>query len=665
MKKHSHARTFLLLFAALAGLLHGAEPAKLPTLYPFVRDGKWGYIDGTGAWVIEPRFGRCYDVFEGDRVRAWEGERVGYIDRAGRWIAEPKFTQGLDDRDAPFEVVTIGKKLGILARSGQLVLPAKYDGVALSGDRAWVLDDEKLGVFALDGHWILKPSIKWPNGRWMPLPTDGGDVSWFRRGKKWGLLSRDGKVLFEPQFAGHEMGRRESEEWEHPEGLDFKNHRAWVTDGKDRLLISNEGKVLARQPFTGVQEWTDQFYIFTAKDQQQGLISRDGEIVLPARYDLIKPLAEGRSVVMDKSRGYGYIDGDGKVVVEPGAYLGFGGHNGGQLELAPFSEGLAPVWNNSPEKARENIHDPCAGYIDPIGALVIPLRFYKTEPFSEGLGAVLERKPRAGMSHEAGLWGYVDKTGTMVITPQFGGVTPFCRDRAWALKAGARWDELQWAMIDRTGKALTDFAYEPPERRSGWRYENDGSIMKSRWLGDLAILTRYDFHNGLATSDGKVCAEPLYNNIREFHDGMAVALDTRQRDDRGNVKFVTLLLTRRGEVLANDSYTVIGDFDGGVAWATHRWTDHIGPYRKDGWGLIDTSAREICEPKYVRAWWVRGRNDSYTDNLCPTFYGELAPVANPGGYKREGNSTSLLTNGWGYMNRAGKIVAWQEKSPGN
>lgn len=662
------------MFSAFAGLLHGAEPEKPPTLYPFIRDGKWGYIDGSGAWVIQPRFGRCLDVFEGDRVRAWEGKKGGYIGRTGQWIVEPQFTAGLNGGEESFEIVGIGKKQGVLAPTGQLVLPVTHDQIVLSGDRAWVRDDEKLGVFALDGHWILKPFISWPQGRQMPTPTDGGSVSWFRRGKKWGLLSRDGKVLYEPQFTVHVMDRHEAEVWNHPEGLDFKNHRAWVTDGKDFLLISNEGKTLARQPFTAVREWTDQLYVFTNKKQLQGLISMDGEIVLAAGYHAINPLKDGRAVVIrkfDRPRAdggteqfwdYGYIDEQGRIIVEPGTYMGPGVWNGGQTELTPFSDGLAPVWNNDPESSKRQIHNPCAGYIDRSGTMVIPDLFYQTQPFSEGLGAVQERKPRLG-SADGGLWGYVDKTGTMVISPQFAYVTPFCRDRAWVLKAGARWDEIQWAMIDRTGKVLTDFAYEPPERRSSWRYENNGSVMKSRWRGDLAILTRYDFHNGLATGDGKVLAEPLYNRIGDFHDGVAVVCDTRQRDDRGNVKFVTLLLTRQGGILANGTYTEIRDFDGGVAWASHRQVDHRGRWQNVGWGLIDTSAREICELKYVNAWWVRGRNDSYSDNLCPKFYGELAPVAIAVGYKTEGQSTTLVTNGWGYMNRAGKIVAWQEQSP--
>ena len=220
---------------------------------------------------------------------------------------------------------------------------------------------------------------------------------------------------------------------------------------------------------------------------------------------------------------------------------------------------------------------------------------------------------------------------------------------------------------------LTDYAFDLPERRTNWigkeffgggnsdgKYSAAEWLRKTRWRGDLAVISRGDFHNGLATADGKILVEPIFNSINEFHDGVAVAVDSRGRDEKGDVKFVTALITERGEILATDTYTAISDFDHGVGWASHRWTDHRGPYRHEGWGLIDTSSREICELKYVGAHWVWERDYSYTDNMCPKFYGELAPVTLADGFQQYGEKVWLL-NSWGYMSRDGKIVVWHNK----
>ncbi len=662
------ATTLLLLLLTIANWnVIVAEQSIPPLLYPFSKDGKWGYIDSTGAWVIEPRFERCIEIFETDRVKVWQKDRWGYIDRSGKWLTELVFNQfTLGQGAGQNEIVWIGKKQGILNPSGTLILPVKYDDIVLFEDRAWVRSGDKLGLFALDGHWIFKPSLHWPRKRDMPIPTNGG-VSWFTRKNKWGLLSKEGKILFAPEFAEHEMGRRESEAWNHPEGLDFKNGRAWVVVGSKYQLITDDGRVLFTQALQGVANWGESLYKLTDNNYLQSLISRDGEIQLTAQFSEIRAPSEGRAVVVkrverkkpdgdtDTDWSYGYIDEQGKIIVAPGTYLGPAG------QLVPFSEGLAPVWNQSPEGARSSVYDPCAGYIDKQGTLVIAEQFRSTRSFSEGLGEVGQSTPAPPATiFSKYLWGYVDHGGHLIIPPQFGATTPFCNDRAWVLQAGARWDEPKWAMIDRTGKVLTDYAYEPPQGRAGWLYEGPDKLAKTRWRGNLAVLTRGDFRNGLATAEGKILVEPIFNRIGEFRDGIAVAVDTRQKDEKGNLKFVTALITEKGGILANDTYTAIGDFERGSAWVTHRSTDHRGIYQREGWGLIDTEARELCAPKYVAAHWIWGKSNSYFGNQCPKFYNELAPVALAEGYQRNGEKVWNL-NSWGYINRQGQIVVWNEK----
>lgn len=638
------------------------------TLYPFVQDGKWGFIDSRGEWVIKPQFDRAMFPFQKDRVRVEQGKHWGYIDRQGNWLTKPEFTDPyFGAGSSGFEIVSIGKKSGLLSPSGKTILPAQYDEISLLHDRAFVRKKEKLGVFGFDGHWIKPLTIPWPKSREMPTATQSRAL-WFKEGRKWGLLSHDGSMLFRAQFLEHEMGRRESEEWDHPEGLDFKDGVAWVTIGKDYLLITDEGKVLFRRPLNGVSEWTSDVYVFTDSAGKKGLVSKDGEIVLAAQFSEIRPPSEGMAVVVQRHErkgqdgstdtwwSYGYIDEGGKVVVESGVYAGPGASDGGQTELAPFREGLAPVWNSSPEGARTQTSAPCAGYIDRSGALVIPEQFYRTKPFSEGLGAVCERKDHGrGLSPDAGLWGYVDKAGVMVIAPQFNWTTPFCRGRAWVHK-GRNWDGAEWALIDRTGKVLTEFIYKPPGRADAFGYPEDEQLEKTRWRGDLVVISTGNFQNGLATADGKVLVPPQFNRIGDFHDGVAVAIDSSHYP-----KFVTALITAEGKVLAYGEYTELTEFEGGVGWASKRFTDHKGPYRNEGWGLIDRSAKLLSGLKYVAPSWIF-LPLGYTGSSAPGFCGALAPVALAEGYDPY-KPDAPMTQSWGYMDRSGRIVAWHEGMP--
>jgi len=94
------------------------------------------------------------------------------------------------------------------------------------------------------------------------------------------------------------------------------------------------------------------------------------------------PISEGEK--------WGYIDRDGKVVIEP------------QFDRAfEFSEGLAVVWK-----------DGVCGYIDQNGKMAIEAIFETCEDFSEGLAVIGVRI--GGMTY-----GYVDKTGKVIIKPRF------------------------------------------------------------------------------------------------------------------------------------------------------------------------------------------------------------------------------------------------------
>lgn len=87
--------TLLLLLSA--GLCAAAEE---PTLWP-ARDeatGLWGYIDEMGAWAIQPQFGRAYHFHGGcaivdtQDVPEWEGECTkGIIDETGAYLLAPEY----------------------------------------------------------------------------------------------------------------------------------------------------------------------------------------------------------------------------------------------------------------------------------------------------------------------------------------------------------------------------------------------------------------------------------------------------------------------------------------------------------------------------------------------------------------------------------------------
>jgi hypothetical protein len=99
---------------------------------------KWGYIDTTGAVVIEPRFDSAEPFSEGMAVIEVDGN-WGYIDTAGGFVIEPRYFLdmggGRRHRSAPsargfsegLAAVRTGTTWGYINRAGAFVIAPQFD----------------------------------------------------------------------------------------------------------------------------------------------------------------------------------------------------------------------------------------------------------------------------------------------------------------------------------------------------------------------------------------------------------------------------------------------------------------------------------------------------------------------------------------------------------
>ena len=86
------------------------------------KDGKWGFIDTKGNFVIEPKFDDASDFSDGCAQVELDG-KWGFIDTKGNFVIEPKF-----DYAVPFKYnlnstkVNYNGKWGAIDRSGDWVV---------------------------------------------------------------------------------------------------------------------------------------------------------------------------------------------------------------------------------------------------------------------------------------------------------------------------------------------------------------------------------------------------------------------------------------------------------------------------------------------------------------------------------------------------------------
>jgi WG containing repeat len=256
-------------------------------------------------------------------------------------------------------------------------------------------------------------------------------------GGKWGYIDRTGKLVIKPQFSDAE---------------EFVDGLAIISFGKTRTgsFIDRTGKLLTPNGFDSVDKFSEGLARVGNSNggikpgYHHGYIDRTGKLVIPMRFgQMTGEFYDGRAMVglykgvvslyKGESWKYGYIDTTGKMVI---AAKYDGGDDPILWDKSDFSQGMAAVRQNDKW-----------GYINREGKTVIPFRrAYSAGPFNEGIAVLKydngtakyidqkgkivrsvyeERGHRYGFENGLGLisargkWGYIDRTGKVVIKPRY------------------------------------------------------------------------------------------------------------------------------------------------------------------------------------------------------------------------------------------------------
>ena len=215
--------------------------------------------------------------------------------------------------------------------------------------------------------------------------------------------------------------------------------------------------------------------------EKWGYVDQGDKIVIPPQFDCAERFADGVAIVKLNER-FGYIKTDGSFVVRPKYFW-----------ARPFSEGFAWVLTRKPrfplgqgeyggialfakatfiDKSGREIRSPfyvagfpgnffeglalvvpgvgfgesCtgAGYMNTKGEWVIKQLEFGGD-FSEGLAAVHRSAKCGGAGKLLGKWGYIDRSGTLVIPYRYDHAGYFSNGHACVIQ------EEQWKIIDRNG----------------------------------------------------------------------------------------------------------------------------------------------------------------------------------------------------------------------
>jgi hypothetical protein len=203
------------------------------------------------------------------------------------------------------------------------------------------------------------------------------------------------------------------------------------------------------------------------------------------------------------------------------------------------------------------------GYIDKTGGLIIPFEFDDAGYFSEGLASVLIGEKS----------GYIDKTGKFVIPPQPYSGYPFSEGLAVVVlgpfeqKGGGLL--YKHGYIDRLGKMVI----QPREAESiKWLSYYSKALAFSEGLAAMFQKDKFGFIDKF----GRQIIPPQYKDVQHFSEGLAaVALEEKYG-----------YIDRSGKMVIPPKFWSAGSFSGGLAVVQ---LDSAG----NKWGYIDKSGKLV------------------------------------------------------------------------
>ncbi|MCC7502901.1 MAG: WG repeat-containing protein [Flavobacteriales bacterium] len=375
-------------------------------LYPFRKDGKWGYINEEGVEQVKALYDLA-EPFAGGQALVGVGDRVGTINKMGREVVEVQYDDVLDPSEGLITVDRAGH-VGVVDRGGRLVVPMEYEDV---------------GEFR--------------NG-----------IAYAEKEGRYGYINVAGEVVVPFQY-------EKAGTYQNGLAVVVQNGQSGVIDAKGGVVI----------PFE--YDWIEGFALPVSrvrKGARMGLVSPFGDMLLAVEHDHVGVFNNGLALVVDGTK-CGYVDQQGGLAI-PMQYeanegtLGWGDfHNGiakvmvagkfgcidtkGAKVLAPqYTDIGIAVSGVIPVKKKTKW-----GYLNRAGAALSEFKYDQAWELRQGFARV-----KIGE-----LFGLVDSTAKELIAPRFTGLSDVQHNMLIATLYG------KMGVIDLLGKERIPLLYEAAE----------------------------------------------------------------------------------------------------------------------------------------------------------------------------------------------------------
>lgn len=497
------------------------------------KEGKWAIMNNDGQLVTDFVFDRILGSLNEGLASAKANGKVGFINERGEWVIKPEFDTIPGSAYPSFSdgLAKVGSDggVGVINRKGEWVVKPAFKKCYINS----VQDDGTIIVDCDD----LKAVIL-PDGTVAPAFYNEADkfsdglMAVCDKNGKWGYINLSGEEVVKPQFDSVSA---------------FSHNLANVSIKKDVFAIGKDGQ----RRYDKMLNFNLSEAVGFVNDGLKGLCDADGNEIVAPRYDDLRNLGRGVMAV-SKDGKWGLMDTGGKMIhdmtfdsvekfyddykfamFKRGEKYGLFDEHGNEVAVCDY------LTTTADGEYRVKING-LYGLLDCDGKEKIPAKFARLDTFKDGLAAASDPETK--------LDGVIDLTGEWVIEPKFNRIDlPFDNDMAAAQSTDSK-----WGYIDRSGNWVIEPKYSNADRFRGslakvttedWKYllvnRSGQEITKPASSADVKCLmpdggtvfyTGRKF--GIADKDGKIILKPVFSNVELDYNGYKATV--KAVDESGN-----------------------------------------------------------------------------------------------------------------------------------
>lgn len=351
--------------------------------------GKWGFVDQTGSFIIDPIFDGVVWDFIDEAACVMGKKQMFLIDRKGNVISDKYLWIDLPDEYGLSKICAKG-----------------------TVDKDGNIADGAYGYISNDGKEIIKPVYEYIspfNTLGLAIVNNGGKINnqGFPEGGLFGYIDRNGEDVIPAKFDFIGEFDENGLCWVNNGGKKFTGDKdvdaqvsAYAKREKDPVKIARKKDALEEKVTGGKRDPFSQ----KIKGGLYGLFDKQGNMIAKVQYERIGDFAEGMCRVLGKN-GYGYIDISGREII-PCQYK----------DAAPAFKGGCTWVQQIIKKV------PRYGYLNVSGKELSPCIYLSASDFSNGYAVVSSDKDENGTILDKVKYGLLDKTGKCVTKMKYDGI---------------------------------------------------------------------------------------------------------------------------------------------------------------------------------------------------------------------------------------------------